>query len=383
MLPFSHDSESANKGDCHGESASVRTYQEESKSIVPFPAFFESLSRQIETLCACNSTQSAVDAVIDEDYTEYFGHMDFTQNNDTLATVHEDICSQHHMSNFPRVVRGGRRGRVGGVDESKEQECLDTMPSPEDESIRIRKEFYEPSQNRWFASTAFMVDDNAPKTAMLRKKAISAWLRPRPSSFDMYAMSSGRSAFDQYGRPQDYCVDGIAIEEDTEDFSVKKAKSQHATIGAYYFADVECYTRHRDSDVIPPISTADTYTTVSLCHSMDSMMDSTDPLCEEEDDEDVIVVDRESISHETVSRCFRLSSPKSPPSAETLMEPPATPPKLNIHRSLQRMTPQHYIHGDNPEDDQLYWSLAYSQSSKFSYVETDPSNPPPMMPELH
>lgn len=382
MLPFHHDTESYNannNGKNHGESTSIGTHQEESKSLVPFPAFFESLSRQLETLCACHGTRSPTDAVIDEDYTEYFGHMDLTQNNDTFATVHEGMCVQHNsMSHYPRV---GREGRRGGVDESKESECFDATRR-EDESMRIRTEFYEPSQSRWFASTAFMVDDDAPKSAMLRKKAISAWLRPRPSSFDVYSMSSGRSAFDQYDRPQGYCVDGIAIEEDTEELSVKKGKSQHAAIGAFYFADVECYTRHRDSDVIPPISTADTYTTVSLCHSVDSCMDSTDPLDQEDDDEDVIFVDRESISHETVSRCFRLSSPKSPPSTETVREPPATPPKLNAHRLLQRMTPQHYIHGDNQEDDQFYWSLAYS-SSKYSFVDTDPSNPPPMMPELH
>lgn len=382
MMPISKNYQSHFdiEDDEHVENNLKGTCQTSVKSLVYIPAFFESFSKQIEKLCVCASNVSGGQQVLNEDYSEYFGDMDLSRNSGLFATLHEDIYYRRMMADYPRTIE---EDLGGGVEESKVQEHDDLIDAmPEDESTRIRKDFYKSSQSNRFASTALMRGEDTQTSSMKRKQAINAWLRPRPSHFDAYSLPSGQSAFQVYGRPQDCLVSSIAIEEQSEVLSVKKEKAQQP-IGSYYFSNVDCYTRHQDADVIPPISTADTYTTVSLCHSMDSLMDSIDPLDddEESDDEDVILVDRESVSNQTVSHCFRLQSPKSPPVTRTQGGHPGSPPNLSIRRSLLRMTPENYIHGDNSEDDRFYSSLAYS--SKFLFLESDPANPPPMMPELH
>lgn len=360
------------------ELSSASTSAIPSNSLVYFPAIFESVSRQFERLCVCASAAAAAQ-VVNEDYSEYFGDMDTSLHTGLFSTIHQEEFYRQRMAEYPRAIEEEVRG---GIEESKDQDCDDMiLVSPEDESTRIRNDFYNRPQSRWFASTALMNEEDIETTSIKRKKAISAWLRPRPSEFDPHTMSPGQSAFQLYDRSQDNRLKAIAIEEESEILSVKKNKVQQP-IGAYFFSNVECYTRRQESDVIPPISTADTYTTVSLCHSMDSLMDSVDPADGGSyDDEDVILVDRESVSNQTVENCFRLHSPKSPPTTGTQGETPRSPPELNNHRSLLRMTPENYIHGDNVEDDLLFSSLAFT--SKFSFLESDPNNPPPMMPELH
>ncbi len=356
----------------------ISTHQPDSNSLVHIPALFESLSKQIENLCVCATTASTGQD-FNEDYSEYFGDMDLSRNSGPFASLHEDMYHRRMSGEYPQTIE---EHVSGGVEEFKDQEFDDLIqPMPEDESTRIRNDFYQPCQSNWFASTALTGDDDVQMLMVQRKKAIAAWLRPRPNVFDPHSLPSGQSAFQLYDRPGDCRDSAIAIEELSEVQSVKKEKVQHA-VGPYFFTNVDYYSRRQESDVIPPITTADTYTTVSLCHSMDSFMDSTDPYdYESEDDEDVILVDRESVANQVVSGCFRLSSPKSPPSTGTQGDLLISPPKLNNNRSLLRMTPQNYIHGDDHEDDRFFWSLAHS--SKFSFLDSDAANPPPMMPELH
>lgn len=242
------------------------------------------------------------------------------------------------------------------------------------------------------------------------------FLKPRPQVFDLTYYSTTSNDDDKDRDHQRVVVEAIAIEEDSE-FNPEWAKEekkvaaqqQHAArLPSYFFTNIDCYVTarannsntnpsasHFDSQEVltppPPITTADTFTTVSMCHSMDSLLDF-DP-AEDDDDEEVIMVDRNSVPSEHVAHCFRNHPCETPASQITNADGNdhvvLSPPPLRIARYYQehptsylsRMGPQNYIHGDDLEDDRLFTTLAYKNSSR-TVLFDDPTNPPPLMPEL-
>lgn len=373
------------------------------KGLVYIPALFESLHKQLEQFCICSASSSNQ---VYEEYSEYFGDMDMSQTaQDLLASLPDEIVRQVQRHNMDQ--RRSRRfrhyhnnpaapTRCGGVEESKEEECEGDMM---DDSMVVRHEFYQRPAS-WFASTALLEEPededstcyshghshgsrstgfyskSTPKAdnrCMASAAPPKIFLKPRINGMD--ASEYPLSAFQPYER-----VNAIAIDEEDDYDTTTPTKQLDKNLGTYYFSNIDCYETEQQPQSPPPISPADTYTTVSLCHSMDSLMDNDEDEDEEDnddDDEDVILVERHG-SPERVAECFRPEALETPPAGLT------TP-------YLLRMKPQHYIHGVDSEEDGLYTRLATDyattswNTSKCQRLSVDlslASSSPLLMPEL-
>eukprot|EP00934_Nitzschia_sp_Nitz4_P005365 Nitzschia sp. Nitz4//scaffold127_size64804//24365//25405//NITZ4_006175-RA/size64804-processed-gene-0.16-mRNA-1//1//CDS//3329534747//5355//frame0 len=136
-----------------------------------------------------------------------------------------------------------------------------------------------------------------------------------------------------------------------------------------FFSNVDCYSSslprctRSGQDLPPPISPADTYTTVSLSHSMDTLLD---------DGEDFVLAGDECsvVSAEITSECFRSTPPRAVPHKAPLpylkpksLDSPSKSPQESPYMYLLRMKPQNYIHGDDTDEDQLYMQCCSPKGS--------------------
>jgi hypothetical protein len=196
--------------------------------------------------------------------------------------------------------------------------------------------------------------------------------------------------------PNGMLLSAIPIEDDSErDFQSIEKQKDHLLLtpaaASFYFSDVKCYAtpRHQALGHVvpgpPPISPSDTYTTISMSHSMEFLLDADD------EDEEELVLGRtaSTVSTELVSHCFRRSTSDGE-SVEKTPEPSYPEEDSNDpHRFLLRMKPQNYLHDDEDDDytdGYMYHSMQWDHYSAFPSKTlvrmNDPENLPPQMPEL-
>ena len=338
--------------------------------------FLHAVTEQIGSLCACTAASFETSTMVD--YSErYWNDMDASVN---VRSV---------IANYAGRVKEQQRRR-GGQEEYKECEMEDESLNGEsallvpvqsftkiaDESIIIHRDFYKqggmvPTQiiddsiiiqrdfyNRGdlFASSAIGLEEDDDGSLMFSRGTCKKVRTVSPTPESPPSILRPRVAL-----PSPDIVQAIAIDDDSEIMDRKTNRLP----AAMFFHDIPFYTRSPATpgnidgamDAIPPITSADTCTTVSTARSDASLLDI------EDSENDTFWVHELSMNDSparvVVSECFRpgrddgFTTPPQPERTSCL-----SPPRFDYQsRYLLRMKPSNYTHGDDWEEHGLLLTM--------------------------
>lgn len=379
--------------------------------------FLELLHKQIQSLCVCSEAEAAQTFV---DASErYWNDMDASLNASLIANYQDMYYSGRFNTMSQRGGRGGRRG--GGVEECKE--CLDEdmssseeehrIPAPSsttnqasmvDESMVLHQQFYRRDSNL-FSSTAIGFDEK-DDSIMFSRGAGSQKVRslhcpstpPRTATITTATAAAPATITPPMTPPTilrprvalpaaDMVLPAVSMEGD-DSSEYHRAATTIPPAAAMFFQDIPFYTTTARtpttqgsegslSHMPPPITSADTCTTVSTSRSDASLLDMDD-----EDDCSIVWTHRQSASPRIVAECFRAGEDdfKTPPQPNRDGDAFMTPPQVDKSRYLLRMKPSHYVHGDDWEDDCLF--LSHHQMTPRRHSAPVATTAGPMMPDL-
>ena len=231
----------------------------------------------------------------------------------------------------------------------------DMVPTPiVDDSIVIQRDFY--NRGDLFASSAIGFEEDDDGSLMFSRGTCKKVRTVSPTPESPPIVLRPRVAL-----PSPDIVQAIAIEDESEIMDRKTIRPP----AAMFFHDIPFYTRSQAApgnndgamDAIPPITSADTCTTVSTARSDASLLDM------EDNENDMFWVHELSMNDSphrvVVSECFRpgkqegFTTPPQPERTTCL-----SPPRFDYQsRYLLRMKPSNYSHGDDWEEHGLLLTM--------------------------